>query len=172
MTPSPPAGASPEWETRVAAVWASADDTDAATLRERIQGLAAELPEGSAIADFERGSVADTTGDPERAARFYRQALAAGLTGVRRRRATIQLTSTLRNLGRYTEALELLEGEQGRESDELDDAVAAFLALVLVDLGREGEATGIALTALARHLPRYTRSVTAYATALRPADIS
>ena len=75
----------------------------------------------------------------------------------------IQLASTLRNLGRVDESVELLRGEQERASDELDDAVAAFLALALVDAGREREATGIALEALAAHLPRYNRSLASYA---------
>lgn len=168
-TTSPSNDEAPEWEARVAAVWDSANDTDPTTLRDRIHRLADELPAGSAIADFERGSVADSTGVPEQAAPLYRAALAAGLTGHRRRRATIQLASTLRNLGRPAEGLELLQSEQGRHSDALDDAVAAFTALILVDLNREREATGIALSALSRHLPRYTRSVKAYAAALEPA---
>ncbi len=48
-------------------------------------------------------------------------------------------------------------------SDELDDAVVATLALALADSGREREAAGLAIGALARHLPRYNRSMAAYA---------
>ncbi len=44
--------------------------------------------------------------------RLYRQALAGGLSGIRRRRATIQLASTLRNLGQIDESIALLEAEQ------------------------------------------------------------
>ena len=44
----------------------------------------------------------------------------------------------------------------------------AFLALALVDVGREPEAVSHALTALARHLPRYQRSLAAYAQQLAP----
>jgi hypothetical protein len=47
--------------------------------------------------------------------------------------------------------------------DELDDAVRGFLALALVDVGREREAVTLALTALAPHLPRYQRSLANYA---------
>ena len=79
----------------------------------------------------------------------------------------IQLASTLRNLGRVAESVELLRAEQENASDELDDAVAAFLALALVDAGREREATGIVLEALAAHLPRYKRSLANYAQELR-----
>jgi tetratricopeptide repeat protein len=38
-----------------------------------------------------------------------------------------------------------------------------FLALALVDVGREREAVSHALTALAPHLPRYQRSLGNYA---------
>jgi hypothetical protein len=41
--------------------------------------------------------------------------------------------------------------------------VRAFLALALVDAGREREAVAHALTALAPHLPRYQRSLANYA---------
>jgi len=41
--------------------------------------------------------------------------------------------------------------------------VNAFLALALVDTGREREAMSVALTALSRHLTRYQRSVANYA---------
>jgi hypothetical protein len=52
----------------------------------------------------------------------------------------------------------------------LDDAVEAFLALALVDVGREREAVSIALTALAGHLSRYQRSVSNYARLISQAD--
>ena len=96
----------------------------------------------------------------------YRRALAAGLDPVRRRRASIQLASSLRNLGEIDESVALLEAERRRGSDELDDAVLGFLALALADAGREREAVALALTALAPHLPRYQRSLANYARAL------
>jgi len=54
----------------------------------------------------------------------------------------------------------------GFADDPLDGAVATFLALALVDLGREREAVAVALTALSKYLPRYNRSVARYAQAL------
>ena len=57
----------------------------------------------------------------------------------------------------------LLLTERETVSDDLDDAVAAFLALALADSGREREAVSVALAALAPHLPRYQRSVGNYA---------
>jgi hypothetical protein len=94
---------------------------------------------------------------------LYRKALDHGLTGERRRRAVIQLASSLRNLGQSQESVALLTTELGTGSDHLDDAVRAFLALALVDTGREREAVSLALVALAPHLPRYQRSLAAYA---------
>ena len=94
------------------------------------------------------------------------EALAAGLPGQLRRRATIQLASSLRNLGQHEEAVDLLTAELARDSDDLDDAVRAFLALALTSAGREREAVSVALTGLAPHLTRYNRSLAAYAKAL------
>lgn len=94
---------------------------------------------------------------------LYREALAGGLEGVRRRRAVIQMASSLRNLDKPEESVALLSAELEAGSDELDDAVRGFLALALVDVGREREAVTHALVALAPHLPRYQRSLANYA---------
>jgi hypothetical protein len=158
------------WEERVAELWAAIDDLDPDEFRARMEALAAERPPGDAVAAFELASANDSTGRGDVAEPLYRQALAAGLTGIRRRRATIQLASTLRNLGQVEESVALLSAEREAGSDELDDAVAGFLALALADSGLEREATGVALAALARHLPRYNRSLAAYAEDLSQRD--
>lgn len=154
---------SAEWERRIAGLWASIDDHDAAEFRARVDELAAELPAGSAVADFERACAFDSTGRPDLAAPLYRRALERGLRDERRRRAVIQMASSLRNLGRPDESVTLLAAERDRGSDHLDDAVSAFLALALTDVGREREAVSLALAALAPHLPRYQRSLADYA---------
>ena len=113
----------PDWEKRCAQLWARLDDyDDPSAFRAEVDGLAAELPEGSAIGYFERACAHDSTGQGEQAVPLYRQALAAGLTGIRRRRAVIQMASTLRALGHPQLSLELLTAEQERGSDELDEA--------------------------------------------------
>jgi hypothetical protein len=155
-----------DWERRLAELWAAFDTVDAKTFIARIEALAAELPAGHAIGLFEQASAQDSTGHETEAEPLYRQALENGLTGIRRRRATIQLASTLRNLGRAGEGVALLTAEQTKPSDELDDAVAAFLALCLVDVGHAKEAAALALGSLSRHLPRYNRSLKRYADAL------
>jgi thioredoxin-like negative regulator of GroEL len=152
-----------EWEQRLAAAWASIDELSEEDFRALIDDLAGELPDGSAIGAFERAAAFDSTGHSDRAVPLYRQALAAGLEGERRRRAVIQMASSLRNLGQPEESVALLTAELDAGSDELDDAVRGFLALALVDVGREREAVSHALIALAPHLPRYQRSLANYA---------
>jgi Tetratrico peptide repeat len=152
-----------DWERRVAEAWASADQRSEAELLAVIEQLAAELPPDSAVGAFERAGALDSTGHPDLAVPLYRQALDGGLTGERRRRAVIQLASSLRNLGRPRESIALLRAELEAGSDHLDDAVRAFLALALVDVGREREAVSLALAAVAPHLPRYQRSLANYA---------
>lgn len=152
-----------DWERRIAETWASIDDFSGPDFVALIDKLTAEPPADDPIAMFERGAARDSTGHSDQAVPLYRAALAAGLTGERRRRALIQLASSLRNLGRPEESVTLLTEEMAAGSDHLDDAVRAFLALALVDVGREREAVSLALGALAPHLPRYQRSLANYA---------
>jgi hypothetical protein len=156
-------GPAEDWDQRVARLWDSFDEYEPAAFRAAVQALADERPKEDAAALFELASSNDSTGREAHAAPLYRRALAAGLTGVRRRRAVIQLASTLRNLGEADEAVVLLRAERERTSDDLDDAVVAFLALALVDTGHERAAAALALGALSRHLPRYNRSLASYA---------
>src|SRR6266403_1365239 len=151
------------WEQRLDHLWKKIDDYGAADFVTRIDALVAELPSGNAIGLFERGGAQDSTGHSDLAVPLYQAALDAGLTGPRRRRAIIQMASSLRNLGNAKEAATLLTAELDATSDELDDAVRATLALALVDLGREREAVALALTALSHYLPRYNRSLARYA---------
>ena len=157
------------WEERVAQLWRALDDYEPEEFVARLDRLVGELPPNSAIGLFERGAAQDSTGHPDLAVPLYRAALNAGLSGLRRRRATIQLASSLRNLGDAKQAASLLTAElRAAPSDELDGAVRAFLALALVDLGREREAVAISLEALSHYLPRYNRSLARYAGALVP----
>ena len=153
-----------DYENRVAELWASLDSIGEDEFRARMDTLAASLP--PAVAAYERGSAFDSTGYPDRAVPLYREALAAGLGEDRRRQCVIQLASSLRNLGEAEEAVALLTEERDRRSDELDDAVAAFLALALVSAGREREAVRTSLEQLATHMSRYQRSLRNYAAEL------
>jgi hypothetical protein len=151
------------WEERISAAWESFDQVSEADFLALIEKLAAELPPDSGIGFFERASSLDATGHPDVAVPLYRQALEHGLVDGRRRQAIIQMASSLRTIGRPEESVALLTAEIDAGSDELDDAVLAFLALALADTGREREGISAALAALAPHLPRYQRSVATYA---------
>jgi hypothetical protein len=152
-----------EWERRLDLLWASLDDRDADEFVAAMGELVGELPRDDAVGLFEQASAFDSTGHPDLAVASYRQALEHGLSGQRRRRAVIQLASSLRNLGHAEESVALLTAELDAGSDDLDDAVRAFLALALTSAGRDREAVSVALTALVAHLPRYNRSLAAYA---------
>jgi tetratricopeptide (TPR) repeat protein len=151
------------WEQRLADLWAAIDSYSEEEFLARMEKLTAELPADNAVALFERGASFDSTGHSDLAVPLYQRALELGLPGERRRRAVIQMASSLRNLGRAPQSVALLTAERDAGSDHLDDAVTATLALALVDVGREREAVSITLTALARHLPRYQRSMANYA---------
>lgn len=151
-----------DWEARSAELWLLLDELEPEEFRARIDALAGELGDDDPVGLFERGCANDSTGRPDVAVPLYAAALDAGLTGIRRRRAVIQMASSIRNLGRPDESVALLRAERERASDELDDAVVATLALALADTGRPLEAAGLAVAALAKHLPRYHRSMTAY----------
>jgi hypothetical protein len=159
-----------EWERQIAAAWASINDLSEQDFVPLIEKLVAELPADSPVGIFERAASLDSTGHSDLAVPLYRKALDCGLTGVRRRRAVIQMSSSLRNLGRPEESVALLTAELDAGSDQLDDAVRAFLALALTDTGREREAVSLALGALAPHLPRYQRSLANYARLLVEPD--
>ncbi len=155
--------ASSDWEKRMASLWAALAEGDEQDFVARVDAHAAELAPGDAVGLFERASARDSTGRSDLAVPLYEAAIAAGLSGTRRRRATIQMASSLRNLGRSAEAVALLTAELDEGSDELDGAVRAFLALALADTGRERKALSVALTALSEYLPRYNRSLARYA---------
>jgi tetratricopeptide (TPR) repeat protein len=153
----------PVWERRIGELWAAFDDYEPEAFLREMRLLIGELPLDHPAALFELASAHDSIGQEQQAEPLYRAALAGGLDPYRRRRGVIQFASTLRNLGRASEAVELLYHERGEMPDELDDAVAAFLALALSDTGKPREALSIALGALASHMTRYGRSLARYA---------
>lgn len=159
-----------DWEHRLAQLWAALDQLEESTFLSQMRQLTSELGDGDPVGFFELGAAHDSTGFPEKATELYEHALRAGLSGIRRRRARIQMASSLRNLGQVEQAATILTDELRQPSDELDQAVAAFLALALADMGREREALAISLDALSTYLPRYNRSLARYAKALLSGD--
>ncbi|WP_246852774.1 tetratricopeptide repeat protein [Naasia sp. SYSU D00948] len=153
------------WEERIAAAWEEFDRLSPEEFLARMADLAEEGPEADGL--YERASALDALGDELSAVGLYQRALALGLGPERRRQAVIQLASSLRSVGRAGEAVELLEAELRRAEDQLTDEVRAFLGLALSSAGRPREGLAVVLEALAPHLGRYTRSLTAYAAELR-----
>jgi hypothetical protein len=154
------------WEARCAALWERLDNMGREEFVQAMKDLAAECDPGDPVALFEVGGAHDSTGFTETAVGYYERAVAAGLSGVRRRRVSIQMASSLRETGRPEQALKMIEDEKARGSDAYDDALAMCEALTLAKLGREREGLSVALVALAPHLPRYQRSTVNYARGL------
>lgn len=145
------------------ALWGRFDELSESEFEAELESIVAQLPDGDPRIAFERGGFFDSTGRPEQAIPLYRQALADGLAGLERRQVTVQLASSLRNLGEFAEAEALLRAEIAAPADEYTSALHGFLALVLSSQDRQREAVATALLALVPHLPRYQRSMTAYA---------
>lgn len=158
-----------DWQSRVAAFWDSFDDSDPERMLTGMRTLIGERPEGDGLALAEWGGVHDALDRGAEAVEPYRLALAAGLDAEHEHQITLQLASTLRNLGQHDEAIELLEH---LDAPELGDAPAVFLALALHSAGRPNDALRVALTSLAPHLPMYRRAATEYAAELAPDDES
>jgi tetratricopeptide (TPR) repeat protein len=152
---------------RAAAIFAAIDGYEEQDFIAEIEALAAELPAEDPDGLFHRACAQDSWGHSDQAIPLYRKALdTGGLTGENRRRAVIQMASSLRNTGQAEPALNLLLAERDNGSDHLDDALACTTALCLASLGRDREGLSLVITALARHLPRYNRSMANYAKAL------
>ena len=154
------------WESRVQEFWAQADDTDTGGTFRCMKVLVDARPDGDAAALYEWASVHDFLGSETEAIPLYRLALEAGLDDRRRTQALIQLASSLRNVGEFEAAIQVLDDVE--ENDIAGDAHRAFLALALFDAGRSDQALRVALEALAKTLPLYSRAVTGYAAELLP----
>ncbi|MGN6524883.1 MAG: tetratricopeptide repeat protein [Burkholderiaceae bacterium] len=161
-----------DWDRRVAAAWKIAETLTPEELVRTVDALANERPPEDPFALFERACARDTAGLEAEAEPLYRAALASGgLDPYRHARASIQLGSTLRHLGRLAESEALLQAQLARCRAEgpgaaLHDEVRAVLAFTWLAQGRAVEAACLALETLAPHLTRYKRSMAANARAI------
>ena len=147
------------------ALWAD-DRVDDQQRIDRMRQMADAAPH-PALAAFELGGAFDSGGREAEADAQYAAATAASLFDVdadRAARMVVQHASTLRNLGRIDEAIAMLRDASPHPSTGA--APRVFLALALHSAGRCDEALRVAIEALEPTLPRYHRSVTAYAKAL------
>ncbi|RKS97644.1 tetratricopeptide repeat protein [Chryseobacterium defluvii] len=154
------------WEAQLQRIWLQFGKISNDEFLQKIKTHTARLSGSQAIVNFEMACAFDSTGYEKDAEPLYRSALQQGLSGLRRRRARIQLASTLRNNGNIDESIHILREEKANYSDELNDAVDSFLALSLSSQGEYKEALSLALKAISGHLPRYNRSLYNYANAL------
>ncbi|WP_091234457.1 tetratricopeptide repeat protein [Microbacterium sp. 3J1] len=153
------------WNERIDEVWADASGEEVGDeIIARIDALAAERGGDDARAEFERAGARDSAGRPAEAVELYRRALALGLDDEHRPQCVIQLASSLRNLGAFDDALAVIRAEEARSVDApYRDAIATVHSLILASAGRPAQGLSVALLALVPHLPRYHRSMTAYA---------
>lgn len=115
--------------------------------RERLVALAARLP-GDAEVAYQTAWAHDVLGREAEAVPHYEAALAgSGLTADDRRGALLGLGSTYRTLGRYEEAVALLEGAVDAFPE--DGALRAFLAMALYNTGRHHDSVRLLLTLVA-----------------------
>jgi len=156
------------WEDDLDAAWQDVSTTPPEEFRRRIEQIVSVPDVPEPMREFHTACAADSTGSSDVAIDGYQRALAAGLAGYERRRAVIQLASSLRNLGESERSVQILSAEPTDVGDGLDDAVVVFHALALSDIGGEREGVVRLVHALAEHLPRYTASAHRYADALGP----
>lgn len=156
------------WDARFDHFWDGVDLDDPAAARAQLEALLAERGIDDARATYERASLHDSLGEEDAAIPLYRAALAEGLGDDLRTQATIQLASSLRNVGDASGAIALLRAVPA--SEPLHDAAHAFLALALYSDEKPTEALALSLRTLAPHLPRYRRAVGAYAGELAKID--
>ncbi|MDQ0613434.1 tetratricopeptide (TPR) repeat protein [Microbacterium sp. W4I4] len=159
---------SEEWEAAVADLWARFDELDRDDGVAAMRALADGCPTADGRAAFELAGMYDSMGFEAEAGAEYERALELGLDEARHAQLAVQYGSTLRNLGRLEEAIAVLRAAPTHEST--GSAPRIVLALALHSAGRKDEALRVAIEAQIDALPRYQRSMRAYAAALTETD--
>lgn len=153
-----------KWEASVAELWARSDGLGREAGVTAMRELARACPARDGRAEFELAGMYDSMGYEAEACAAYERALALGLEDARHAQLAVQYGSTLRNLGRLAEAIGVLEAAPVHDST--GSAPRVVLALALHSAGRKDEALRVALEAQIDNLPRYRRSMRAYAAEL------
>lgn len=157
------------WEDSIDRFWTEFDGSQPAAMLARMREICALRDPKDGAALYEWAGVHDSLGKTGEAIGLYRRAIAAGLDATRRPQAALQLASSLRAEGDATACLAVLDDWEATGTDAsavIGQSPAIVRALALHDLGRGDEALKMALLPLAATLPRYRRSMTAYAEAL------
>ena len=153
-----------QWEASVAELWERLDSLGPEAGVTAMRDLAAACPATDGRAAFELAGMYDSQGFEAEAAAQYERALDLGLDTARHAQLAVQYGSTLRNLGRLDEAIAVLRAAPTHEST--GSAPRLVLALALHSAGRTDEALQVSVEAQIEALPRYQRSMRAYAAAL------
>jgi len=153
-----------DWERRVDALWERFDDTAREEAVAAMRELSDAYPGDDGRGAFELAGMLDSHGFEHEAEREYERALALGLPAEQHAQLAVQYGSTLRNTGRLDDAIAVLEAAPTHPSTGA--APRVFLALALHSAGRHDEALRVVIEAIEPTLPRYHRSVRAYAAAL------
>ncbi|KAB7744873.1 tetratricopeptide repeat protein [Nostocoides sp. F2B08] len=154
-----------EAEDEIAALWDLEDDAERV---HRAAALAARFPDDPRLV-FEHASALDAIGREDDAVPLYHLSLAGGLREPYRHRCQVQLASSLRVLGRHTEAVTVVDEVAAAYPDSL--GVAAVRALVHHDAGDPtGALAGllgtVAATSADPDVARYRTAIAGYAAAL------
>jgi tetratricopeptide (TPR) repeat protein len=136
-------------EAQLDRIFAARDREDMGPTIDALLPLFDEYPENPRVL-YELGGAYDTAGEEATALGFYERSMEKGLAGDIRRRCHLQYGSTLRNLGRIDESLQVF----ARARTEFPDSVAlgAFEALTFHAAGRVDTALANLLELLADHV--------------------
>jgi tetratricopeptide (TPR) repeat protein len=107
--------------------------------------LAHQEPNNASV-QYECAGIHDRMGLEADAVPYYRQAMVLGLSGDDLLGAYTCLGSTLRTLGRYAEALEVLQA--GKAHFPSDRGIDPFLAMTLYNIGQPHQAMRLLLNTL------------------------
>ena len=153
-----------QWEQSVENLWDRVSTLTPEAGIIAMRELAETCPATDGRAAFELAGMYDSMDFEAEAGAEYERALQLGLDDARHAQLAVQYGSTLRNLGRFDEAIAVLEAAPVHEST--GSAPRLILALALHSSGRKDEALRVALEAQIDALPRYQRSMRTYAAEL------
>lgn len=135
-----------DWKTLVETGWGLKKDEN--RLIDYFEGIHNQHP--SARAKFELANVLDYLGRESEAIPLYQEAISEGLSTEYHVYALVQMASSLRNVGRANEAVEVLTKAEKKFPEFA--SLSLFLGLCLHSDGRHTDALKTVMTAMLRHV--------------------
>ncbi|MFC9687754.1 tetratricopeptide repeat protein [Kribbella sp. NPDC056951] len=151
----------PELAATIEAAFAQRDRDNMQPTIDFFEALLVEHPDNPYVL-YEVGGAYDTDGQEEKAVGYYEQALPS-LTGEIRRKCLLQYGSTLRNLDRFDESLEIFKKACAEFPES--DSLRVFKALTLHAADRKDKALATLLLVIADRLE--TPEIKRYEAAIR-----